>query len=132
VIQIVLARFIERGDYGRHLRRLRKLGLQRRNALIDAFTDHLPGLALEGTGGGLHALVRFPSWIDDAAFSARAAEAGISLSPLSAYDLRDEPERGLLLGYAAFPDDLIQRAVKGLATMLQDERLAPGQSPHAG
>lgn len=117
VIQIVLAQFIERGHYGRHLRRLRKIGLQRRNTLIDAFAHHLPHFALEGTGGGLHALVRFPSWTDDVAFSARASEANISLSPLSAYDLNDEPERGLILGYAAFPDDIIRLAVKALAEM---------------
>ncbi len=125
-IQKVLARFIERGHYGRHLRRLRLLGLSRRNALIGAFGEQLPQLSLEGTGGGLHALLRLPSTTDDAGLAARAALAGISLSPLSAYDLDDEPTRGLVLGYAAFADDEIHRTVQGLAEVLENDL------PHMG
>ncbi len=117
-LQIVLARFIQRGHYGRHLRRLRKLGLKRRNALIEAFEKHLPGLELEGTGGGLHALVRLPVGYDDVALADRASSLDISLSPLSSYDLHDEPQRGLVLGYAAFSEDEIHRGVNRLATLL--------------
>jgi GntR family transcriptional regulator/MocR family aminotransferase len=131
IIQIVLARFIERGHYGRHLRRQRKLGLQRRNVLIEAFRKRLPHLTLEGTGGGLHALVRFPLRTDDAELGLRAADAGISLSPLSAFDAHDEPERGLVLGYAAFPDDIIRQAVKALASILPDDLPARGQAQRA-
>lgn len=42
----------------------------------------------------------------------------ISLSPLLSYDLHDEPQRGLVLGYAAFSEAQIQRGVSRLATVL--------------
>lgn len=118
LMQMILARFIEDGHYGRHLRRMRRLGELRRDALVRAFAARLPHLALEGTEAGLHALVRLDASTDDQALATRAAEYGLTLSPLSAYDLEAPPQRGLVLGYAAYTERQIEVAVGRLAEVL--------------
>lgn len=117
-IQTVLARFITEGHYGRHLRRMRKLGEERRDAMIAAFARHIPHLRLSGTSGGLHAVAHFDPSADDQLLARRAAERGVSLSALSLYDLDEPPQKGFVLGYAAYTERQIDAAARQLSGVL--------------
>ncbi|WP_321785982.1 PLP-dependent aminotransferase family protein [Paraburkholderia sp. J94] len=108
--QRALAEFIESGRYARHLRRMRKLYLTRRDGLVAAIDKHLGGLmTVSADAGGMHLSVRLDAPLDDVSVSEAAREHGLALSPLSAYCL-DAPDaehyNGFLLGYAeASPED---------------------------
>ncbi|MFP3796000.1 PLP-dependent aminotransferase family protein [Paraburkholderia sp. SIMBA_027] len=108
--QRALAEFIESGRYARHLRRMRKLYLARRDGLVAAIDKHLCGLmTVSADAGGMHLSVRLDAPLDDVAVSEAAREHGLALSPLSAYRLEapdTAPYNGFLLGYAeATPED---------------------------
>ncbi len=109
--QLALADFIESGRYARHLRRMRKLYLARRDGLVAALEKHLAGLmTVSADAGGMHLSVRLDAPLADVAVSEAARAHGLALSPLSAYCLGDAsagptgavdaPYNGFLLGYA--------------------------------
>ena len=91
--QLALARFIERGDYERHVNRVRTRCRTMRSELLAALreADVAGALQPEATEAGLHFLLgaRPGSGADGAAGEealARAARAhGVALAPLSAY-----------------------------------------------
>ena len=102
--QYALARFMDRGHFERHLNRSRTRYRARREALLAAARSSglLNAGSFSGGDAGLHLLL----WIDcrwrEEELVERAAQAGVGLSPLSAYDLTPSPLRrppALILGY---------------------------------
>jgi GntR family transcriptional regulator/MocR family aminotransferase len=58
--QLTLATFIRDGHFARHLRRMRRLYQQRRNALVAALEQHLAGkVSIHGASAGMHLALRF-------------------------------------------------------------------------
>src|SRR6266545_4928710 len=83
--QAVAAALLECGDLDRHLRRTRRLYRRRRDTLLDALAEHLPGSRVAGVASGLHVLVALPAGLDATTVAASAAEHGILLAPLARY-----------------------------------------------
>jgi GntR family transcriptional regulator / MocR family aminotransferase len=52
--QIALADFVTRGEFDRHLRRMRTVYRRRRDAPLEALDRHLPWLEPTGVSAGLH------------------------------------------------------------------------------
>ncbi|MFZ2043292.1 MAG: PLP-dependent aminotransferase family protein, partial [Trebonia sp.] len=52
--QMALADFVTRGEFDRHLRRMRPVYRRRRDVLLAALARHLPGLEPDGVSAGLH------------------------------------------------------------------------------
>src|SRR5690606_6025687 len=112
--QPALADFIAEGHFAAHLRRMRRLYAARQQALLDAAARHLTGLlTLAPDEAGMHLVAGLAPTLalrmDDTAAARRAAAAGISVAPLSAFHLgrpgSGPPGRqGLMLGYAAVPE----------------------------
>jgi GntR family transcriptional regulator/MocR family aminotransferase len=118
--QAVLADFIGEGHFVRHVRRMRALYLERRDALRSALARRLDGmLELGPAEAGMHVLGWLAAGVDDARASAALAEAGVEAPPLSRYALRPLQRGGLLLGYAGFSDRALQAAVDRAAPVLE-------------
>jgi GntR family transcriptional regulator/MocR family aminotransferase len=121
-IQPVLAAFIEDGHFAAHVRRMRRRYAARQEALLAAARRHLDGaLSIEPDDGGLHLVAEIAPdlRLDDRQAAGRADEVEISTPPLSAYYLGKPRRQGLLVGYAAVPeedfDPTIERLAKALA-----------------
>jgi GntR family transcriptional regulator/MocR family aminotransferase len=122
--QGALARFIADGHFTAHLRRTRLLYASRQEALLAGLQRHLDGwLQSARDPGGMHLVARPVAAIaprfDDRAVAAAAAQAGIAVSPLSACHAGRRRRHGLILGYAATPEDEIDRACISLASVLR-------------
>ena len=63
--QLAFADFIERGELDHHLRRLRPIYRERRDALLQALARHLPDVRPVGASAGLHVLAWLPDDIDE-------------------------------------------------------------------
>lgn len=118
--QRALAEFIVSGQFALHLRRMRRLYRQRRDALVAALAQHLGDVAsVHGGTAGMHLALRLHDGAaDDVALSARLmAQHGIMAPALSlhAVGLRAQPWRGFLLGYAQVPVEAMEPLVKKLA-----------------
>lgn len=104
--QLALAEFIEAGHFTRHLRRMRRLYAERRDALQEALDRHLNGrLTVSGGAGGMHVSARLDIDVADHVVSRAAREQGLLLRALSTFCLPgSDPERrynGFVLGYGA-------------------------------
>ena len=123
--QRALAEFIVSGQFALHLRRMRRLYRQRRDALVAALSSHLGDVAtVHGGTAGMHLALRLhDARADDVALSARLmARHGIMAPALSlhAVGLRVQPWRGFLLGYAQVPVEAMEPLVKKLASVVRD------------
>lgn len=126
--QPVLAEFFESGHLAAHVRRMRKRYARRQQLLLRAaiisFGDKI---VLRPDAAGLHLVgeIAGPDLRQqtDVAISAIIAIAGLTVSPLSAYDVGSDADgtkrQGLMFGYAAVPDAKIEAGVKAIAAALK-------------
>ncbi|MEU3454541.1 PLP-dependent aminotransferase family protein [Micromonospora sp. NPDC006766] len=117
--QLVLAELMDSGALERHLRLLRRRHVRRRDAMIRAIRDHLPGAVVHGAAAGLHLMVTLDGGVDDVALAAAALRRGVKVQPLSWHGQRPQPP-GLVLGYAANSPGDIERAITTIAAALRD------------
>ena len=116
--QDVLARFIEDGHLLRHLRRMRELYRERQAAMIHALARASGGaLTLAPSLQGMHLAHELGARLDDTRLSARAAEVGVQLAPISRYCI-EAKRRGWLFGYAGYDEAALGRAARALARQL--------------
>ena len=128
--QLALARLIEGGAYDRQIRQARRRYRARRDALVRAVSEHLPGARVTGVAAGLHAIVRLPDPVDGLALAATAWRHSVGVYPLGhAYiDVRPVHD-GLILGYANLAEPAIAEGIRRLALAL--EELDRGPAPRA-
>ena len=118
--QLAFAEFLRRGEFDRHLRRMRSIYRSRRDALVDALATHLPDLPVSGIAAGLHVVVGLPSRELEAAVVAHARAAGVLVQTVSQHTLPgyDGPP-ALLVGYGCVPVPTLPHAVERLAAAVR-------------
>ncbi|MGW6917043.1 MocR-like pyridoxine biosynthesis transcription factor PdxR [Kitasatospora sp. NPDC054939] len=121
--QLVLARLMESGDLERQLRLLRRRHRRRRDAMIRAIAEHLPGATVHGAAAGLHLMLTFPPGLDcpDTELAEAALAHGVKVQPLSWHYRLPHPQ-GLVLGYGAGTPDLLAEGVAVLGRLLRRGR----------
>jgi len=117
--QLVMADFLREGHFARHIRRMRKLYMQRRTALVQAIGKHAPdALRFVASDTGMHLAAWLPPDVDDLALSSAAARKGVSVRPLSQCYLQSPGRSGLILGYGGASVPQINTGVRELASIL--------------
>jgi DNA-binding transcriptional MocR family regulator len=102
----------------RHLKTTRAELRTRRDALLAAVGEHLPEWSVAVVpAGGLHVWVRLPDATDDVALTARAAAAGVLVSPGRPWFAGEPPGPYLRLTYAGAPAPDLAEGVRRLATV---------------
>lgn len=131
--QLALADFIDSGQFGRHLGRMRRLYRERQQQLRAALEQHLAvPHGIEGGHCGMHLLLRLPPGYPDQAIAAAAREHGMAPAPLSAFALQPRPEdNGLVLGYGHTPVELFAPLVQRLSLLAQAASSDPGPGPRS-
>jgi GntR family transcriptional regulator / MocR family aminotransferase len=114
----VLADFIREGHFSRHIRRMRLLYRERRNALVEAIEKEF-GAAAKVTGeqAGMHLCVVLDGICDRDAVS-RAADANLWLVPLSSSYIGKPRQQGFILGFGSTPAGEMASAVRKLRALL--------------
>ncbi|HEY2270604.1 MAG TPA: PLP-dependent aminotransferase family protein [Streptosporangiaceae bacterium] len=116
--QLVLARLIASGELEQHIRLVRKRQRSRRDALLLALREHLPGARVQGIAAGLHLLVTFPGLAGSDADLAEAILAtGVLVHPLSWHRQRPGVP-GIVLGYAAHTPGRLHEAARRIARVV--------------
>ena len=127
VEQAVLAEFIAEGHLARHIRRMRKLYLERQNALLESLRRELAGaVEVHSHDAGMHVVGWLAKGMRDAEVSRRALELGVEAPALSSYRARLGGRGGLILGYAAYSEEQMRGAVEKLAIAIGAEQKGTG------
>ncbi|MEK2610229.1 PLP-dependent aminotransferase family protein [Pseudomonas shirazensis] len=118
--QSVMAQFMALGHFQRHIRRMRRAALSRRNVLKAGWPTTVAGLGtMPEVAAGLHVMVPVDNFAREQELVVLAEAAGVEVNPLSGYWLADSDEpvdnrAGLVLGFAAVPEAQIADAVMRL------------------
>ncbi|HBZ70358.1 MAG TPA: PLP-dependent aminotransferase family protein, partial [Deltaproteobacteria bacterium] len=129
VLQAALADFVESGAYDRHLARVRRTLLRRRDALLEALAAEMPeGTTWTTPEGGHQIWVELPGGIDTADLLVDAVRAGVMFAPGFQFRHDRRPSSGLRLSIALAKEEEIRLGVRRLAEVVR-ERLRSGAAP---
>jgi GntR family transcriptional regulator / MocR family aminotransferase len=118
-----LAEFLREGHYGRHLRHMRGVYLERRQALLDGLARHCGDrLRAHNADGGLHVTALLHDGLDDRAVVDRLAARGLIAAPLSACFVGAPRRNGLLLGFGTSSPQRILEATRVLSEVLRTQK----------
>ena len=120
--QLTFADFLSRGEFDRHLRRMRPMYRSRRDALLAALAQHLPGLEPAGIAAGLHLVAWLPQNLEEAAVIAAAAREGVAVAGVTPYRLSPAPRGGLIFGYSNLNERTIADGIARLARAVSSLR----------
>lgn len=125
IAQLTMADFIVRGQYDRHVRRMRLAYRRRRDLLVAKLSRFSVGVG--GLSAGLHVLVQLPSGSEPEVLR-RAGQAGIALSglsrlrhPLAGADV-PRPD-GVVVSFGTPAEHAFEPAVDALCGVLADSGL---------
>ncbi|NKJ49663.1 DNA-binding protein [Burkholderia sp. SG-MS1] len=119
--QLALAHFIDSGEFGRHLGRMRRLYRERQQALRDALTAHFAPARILGGDCGMHLTLRLPAQVADRTLVERALANGLNPRALSGFALQQRGEtNGLVIGYGNTAAERLAPAVDTLATLARE------------
>jgi GntR family transcriptional regulator/MocR family aminotransferase len=120
--QAVMTDFIREGHFARHLRRMRMLYMERREALVVAIRAEMGDLLeVVGTAAGMHLVALLPPRANDVAVAMEAARRGVSVIPLSSCYIRAPSRSGLILGFGGAPGDQLGGAMRTLRQCVSAE-----------
>ncbi|MGJ7513195.1 PLP-dependent aminotransferase family protein [Pseudomonas baetica] len=115
--QAVMAEFMAAGHFQRHIRRMRRAALSRRNCLLGGWPKGIPGVGnLPSVAAGLHLSIPVQSVARERELIFQAEAVGVEINALSSYWLPDstrpaDERAGLVLGFAAVPEADIEAAL---------------------
>jgi len=118
--QAVMAEFMAAGHFQRHIRRMRRAALSRRNTLLNAWPLTISGVGkLPIVTAGLHMTVPVDSVARERELIELASRVDVEVNGLSSYWLPDsstpmDQRAGLVLGFAAVPETDIEAALQRL------------------
>lgn len=126
VLQAALADFVVRGDYDRHLAKIRRTLRARRDALLAALEAEMPpGVQWTTPEGGHQVWVELPDEIETRELLHDAASRGVLFAPGAQFHHDGRPSSGLRLSIAIADEVSIRRGVAALAAAVK-ERLGRG------
>ena len=120
--QHALARFVESGAFARHLRRIRPIYRDRRDATVRALDALLPSARWQGEAAGLHLYVTFSTSIDVHAIAAAAYERNVLVELGTWHWAAERPPPSLVLGYGGASEPQIRRGLRVIAEALEQRR----------
>lgn len=126
--QVVMAEFIDSGEFDKHLRRIRVIYLARRDCLMEELLRHFGPCGFSGHEGGMHLVWHLPGSLPEAMEMQRMGQAaGVGLYTLNtghAYTFAgyERADRLLMLGYPSVPETRIRRGIQNLAAVVAASR----------
>ncbi|HLK00962.1 MAG TPA: PLP-dependent aminotransferase family protein [Streptosporangiaceae bacterium] len=112
--QLAFADFLARGEFDRHLRRMRPVYRRRRDALLGALDRHLPSFCPSGISAGFHLITWLPPSLGEEEVTAAGARAGVGVYGVAPYRTLAGPP-ALLFGYAGLSEQAIGEGIRLLA-----------------
>jgi GntR family transcriptional regulator/MocR family aminotransferase len=123
--QAAMADFMASGEFGRHLRRIRQLYRERRDALLAALKKHFGECEIYGEQAGMHLVWKLPEGFPSAAeVEAKGLAAGVGVCSLATgsalrFEANEEGDRLLMLGFVALSEKEIEDGIARLAGALK-------------
>lgn len=120
-IQAIVADFIVEGHFATHIRRMRKAYHERYQTLRQGVQTHLADhLDIRPTGTGMHTVAFLKNGLNAEAIAKRAAERGLTLTPIGRFCIAPCDRQGFALGFSGFSTAQIETAIRSLKEVFAD------------
>jgi GntR family transcriptional regulator / MocR family aminotransferase len=117
--QAVVCAFMQEGHFAAHIRRMRQLYREQRDALAETLMRRAAGrLEVAVPDQGMHLVAYLCDGSSDIAIEAAAQRAGIVVRAISRFYRAAHPRPGLMLGFSGFPRPLIVPSAARLASLV--------------
>jgi GntR family transcriptional regulator/MocR family aminotransferase len=116
--QAAMARFIDEGLLGRHIRKATRVYAARHEQIVTTLRrDFADWLQIVPSAAGLHLCARLApgATVDLEELKVRAQQAGVAVQTLAAYCGEERVQPGLVLGYGSIPQKQIADGLRLLA-----------------
>ena len=120
--QTVTADFMQQGHFAAHIRRMRHLYREQRDALATTLQKRASDwLDVAVPDQGMHLVAYLRGGLSDLNIEAAAQRDAIMVRAISRFYRKAKPRAGLMLGFSGFPRQLIVPAAAKLATLIANE-----------
>lgn len=117
--QTVVAEFMQQGHFAAHIRRMRQMYRDQRDALAATLARRAPDhLRIEVPDQGMHLVAYLKSGASDIEIERSAKQHGIIVRAMSRFYRVTPPCQALMLGFSGFPRQLIIPAAARLAAVV--------------
>jgi GntR family transcriptional regulator / MocR family aminotransferase len=117
--QAVVCEFMQQGHFTAHIRRMRQLYREQRDALAETLMRRAADrLDVAVPDQGMHLVAYLRDGSPDIAIEAAAQRAGIVVRAISRFYRVTRPRPGLMLGFSGFPRQLIVPSAARLAALV--------------
>ena len=124
--QHVVAAYMNEGYFATHLRRIRGVYAERRQALVNVLQLELPALRIQSADQGMHIVVWLPDGLSDVAVATAAGQAGVAVRALSPMCSDNLQLSGLMLGFGGFTAEQLRAAVQRLRRVIEESSRLSG------
>ena len=118
-IQFAVASFLREGHYLRHLRRMKRVYAERRQALLRCLREEAPDALEVQATAGMAVVTRIRADAPDTDIVLRALPFGLAPAPLSPWYVQATPPRGLLLGVTNVDERRLAADCRRLAELVR-------------
>ena len=119
--QAVVSEFMAQGHFAAHIRRMRQLYREQRDALAETLTRRAAGrLEVALPDQGMHLVAYLSDGSSDLAIEEAARRTGLIVRAISRFYRAARPRPGLMLGFSGFPRQVIVPAAARLAALVGD------------
>jgi GntR family transcriptional regulator/MocR family aminotransferase len=120
LLQLALADFITEGHFARHIRRMRLVYEERRDALLEGLARHCNGLlSVHNADAGLQVAAFLPPSLSETEVLGRMEQRSLMATRLSTSYLGAKRRQGLLLGFGGWDERRIAAASRTLGEVLE-------------
>ncbi|HEY2176876.1 MAG TPA: PLP-dependent aminotransferase family protein [Mycobacteriales bacterium] len=116
--QLVFADFVARGEFDRHLRRMRPRYRRRRDVLLGALRERLPDVEPTGISAGMHVTTWLPADLDEAGIIDAARQRSLGVYGVRPYRMSRTGRAGLVFGYGGLSERAIAEGIDILADVV--------------
>ncbi len=121
--QAVVSEFMQQGHFAAHIRRMRQMYREQRDALAETLMQHAADLLdVSVPDQGMHLVAYLRDGSSDIAVEAAAERAGVVVRAISRFYHTARRRPGLILGFSGFPRQLIVPSAVRLATVVAKRR----------
>jgi GntR family transcriptional regulator/MocR family aminotransferase len=118
--QLAFADFLERGEFDRHLRRMRPIYRARREVLLRGLRTRLPELRPVGASAGIHVVAWLPVGVSESAILQRLEALGVAITGVARYSMDERGPSGLLFGFGMPREREIEEGIELVAQALAE------------
>ena len=115
LLQLALGLFIQKGEFERHIKRIRKVYERKYTFLVQCITKYMGDkVEIIGEKAGMHLLIRVPPKKEDV-FITEAKKIGIKVYSTKPYYSQEREDYPLLLGFGGLKEKEVEEGIQLLA-----------------